>query len=115
MPIIGLWVVPLAIATSFLWALTGSASKYNYKLWRRLLVPALACLAVYLVTHNWHIWLSLPLAFGILSIGYGIPDSTDEGSALGKFWYKVSEQYANILTRSSIYILLALSFLIGLI
>lgn len=36
-----------------------------------------------------------------LRIGYGIPDNTDEGSALGKFWFKIINNYrwTRILTR----------------
>lgn len=120
-PVIGWWSLALAPITSFLWALTGSESKWNSKLWRRLLVPFLACLAVYLVKGNWQIWVSLPFAFGILSMGYGIPTIApgradhDEGSWLGKFWYRIKPEWANWLTRGTIYSLLFTSFLIGIL
>lgn len=113
-PIIHWWSLVIAPFTSIFWAISGSEWKYNFKLWRRLGVPLIACTVVYLVTKNWHIWVSLPFAFAILSMGYGIPDSTDEGSTLGKFWYRISPQYANILTRGTIYLLLTITFCLGI-
>lgn len=40
-----------------------------------------------------------------LSLGYGIPDDTDEGSTLGKFWYNVFDGnhfLSNLATRLTI-------------
>ncbi len=108
-PIIGAWAFLLASATSPLWALSG----YGYsKTLRRLLCPALACFAVSYVTASATVWIALPLAFGLLSLGYGIPDSTDEGSTLGRFWLNLTgnETIANVLTRGIIYVGLFLTF-----
>ncbi|MBI3981188.1 hypothetical protein HY345_04275 [Candidatus Microgenomates bacterium] len=115
--IIGWWCLPLAMISSFLWALSGSPGQDKF--WRRLGVPFCACLIVFFLKHNWIIWLSLPMAFTVLSIGYGIPtidkdgNLTDEGSWLGRFfWNKTgSSRTSNILTRAVIYLLLFLSFI----
>ena len=111
-PILGLFSVLLALATSYLWALSGAEG--HDKIWRRVGVPFLACLAVFIVRHSWHIWVSLPLAYAVLSLGYGIPDSGDKGSWLGQKWFNINPEYAWLFTRLTIYILLAISFLIGI-
>ena len=111
-PVIGLWSIGLAFVSSILWALTGSGKS---KLYRRLLIPIIASCLVYLSIKNWHIAISVPLAYGALSLGYGIPDNTDDGSLIGRFWFKITSKYANILTRATIYSLLLSSFLIGIL
>lgn len=115
-PIIGPLTLLVGTICSFLWALTGSGKS---KLYRRLGVPLVPCAAIYLMTYNWHIWISLPLAYGVLSLGYGIPSTQppDSGSTLGRFWYRVfnnNETKAHLATRGTIYLLLLVSFLVGL-
>ena len=118
--IIGFLALAIAPLTSILWALSGMNGQP--KIWRRLGVPFVVCLAVFLLKHHWQAWISLPLAFGALSLGYGIPSEQppDEGSAIGQFYYNVvfsnereSERLklSNICTRATIYLLLAVSFL----
>lgn len=50
---------------------------------------------------------------GTLSLGYGIPDEYDEGSALGRFWLKRFDTHweANFYTRLTIAVLHCLCFL----
>lgn len=97
---------PLALVAipicAFLWALSGSESKYNYKLWRRLGVPLVwaACLM------NYYSLAAVPIAFGFLSMGYGIPDASDEGSWLGKIFK------SDLIVRGIIYSGVLIPFLI---
>ena len=106
---LGLIAIPLAILTSVLWALSGM--KGHSKLWRRIGVPLVICLVTFAKFKDWTCWFSLPMAFVVLSLGYGIPDAFDEGSMLGRFWYWISPDYAELFTRVTIYLLLALSFI----
>jgi hypothetical protein len=104
-PVIGLLAMPLAAITGVLWALSGAGYP---KILRRLGVPLAASLCVFLIRHHWQIFIAVPCAFGILSIGYGIPDSTDEGSSLGRFWTKLG---VPVMTRVTIYVALAAVFI----
>ena len=109
--VVGWLAIPQAIACAYLWALSGTGAS---KLYRRLGCPLTVALTAYIVSKDIWVFVSLPLAFGILSIGYGIPDAIppyDEGSTLGKFWYKISPKYAHFLTRSTIVILLILAYI----
>ena len=110
-PVIGMWAVLLAPLQGLLWSLSGAG--YS-KLFRRLLVPAIPIVVIVIQTGYLGIIFSLPLAFGVLSLGYGIQDSTDKGSWLGRFWYEKYPEHANFLTRFTIYFLLAVSYYIPL-
>jgi len=80
-----IWVFLIAI----LGALAGD--EHTSLALRRLLIPSI--LAVLL--HN-----PLPLLLILVfSIGYGIPDKTDEGSPLGRLAYSISRDYADYITR----------------
>lgn len=107
------WALPLALLTSFLWAYTGWGAS---KLYRRLGVPLLCGGIVALVYHSLIPLISVPLAFGVLSIGYGIPTTQppDEGSLLGQVCFELSnknERLAEIYCRTTIYTLLAIAFI----
>lgn len=111
--VISFWAIPVALVTSFFWAYTGAGAS---KLYRRLGVPALISTACAITTHSWIPLISILPAFGVLSIGYGIPTTQpfDEGSWLGRIcfgWAKGSEKLADIYCRGIIYILLALAFI----
>lgn len=91
------------------------------KNWRRYCIPGLIISNAYNYTQN--LWvLLIGIMIGILSLGYGIPDSTDEGSTLGKFWYKIGTRiglggsvialFSNLCTRGTISIGLVFSLLI---
>lgn len=98
---IGPWCVLLAVITGLLWAL-GGAGWLGTKLWRRVGVPVAISVAVSIP-----LWVELLLViatFGILCIGYGSRDETDEGSPLGNFWLNLflNEEYAKIASRATI-------------
>jgi Zn-dependent M16 (insulinase) family peptidase len=93
----------------YLWALSGSGGS---KLWRRLAVPTIWALTVGSI----FAFLMIPVAFGFLSIGYGIPDVNDpKGSVLGRFFFNLTKSmlWANILTRGLIYGGAVIPFVIG--
>jgi len=81
--------------TAFLWAFGGADG--TSKAWRRFGVPfTIAYAAVGIYAYNatqalsWHfILLVIPFLWGMLTIGYGRGDSSDEGSPLGRFWFWV--------------------------
>ena len=108
---LGIMVIPIAILSSLFWAISGSSWKFNPKLLRRLGCPLLVSVTICIRYNTFIPLISVPFAFCVLSLGYGIPSTQppDEGSTLGKFWFKISEKYANLLTRSTIYSLLAIS------
>ncbi len=113
MPIIGLVAMPMALATAVLWNL-GGADGFS-KAYRRIGVPVVCCVVVAIVKQSYIPLLSIVPAWGVLSIGYGIPSTQpkDEGSWLGRLAYKLSEgneSLADLYCRGLIYILLALSF-----
>ena len=113
-PIMG---VAAALGCAFLWALGGAEN--SKKAWRRLGVPLVA-LDVFILAH---VPIKFPLvlastgaAFGVLTIGYGIPSTQppDAGSWLGRFFYKLAgsrEVPAALLTRGTLALLLALAYL----
>ena len=107
--VFGWLVVPVSAATSFLWALGG---RYGGGI-RRWGVPAVVVAVSFYLTHAGNVLVSYPLGVAVLSIGYGIPSTQppDSGSALGSFWYKIKPELADLLTRGTIYLLLALAFL----
>lgn len=113
-PIVGLWWLALSPICAVLWAM-GGAEKSS-KLYRRLGVPAVLSISVALVNHSWLALTSIPLAFAVLSLGYGIPTTqpVDEGSWLGRICFdlaKKNEKLAELYCRTIIYTLLALAFI----
>lgn len=111
--LIGWWALPLIPLFAFLWAWTGAG---HGAFWRKILMPFIVCLVVFLFHNHWSkywIWLSFPLSAIVLSLGYGIPSTQppDPGSPLGRFWHKRVPEYSEFLTRATIWILLALSFI----
>ena len=94
-PWLHLWVIPVSIATSLLWAL-GGAGFLGTKAWRRIGIPMLLSL-ILLFHYNWlYLVISFLIGFGILTIGYGTPTiapgrhDNDEGSPLGRFAVKLT-------------------------
>src|SRR3990167_6827315 len=87
--IFGYWInyytlifMPLS---GFLWALSGSSSKYNWKIFRRLGCPLCVAIPLFLTGHDKAFW-GIPVAFAFLSCGYGISDYSDKGSMLGRLF-----------------------------
>ncbi len=99
----------ISFISGFLGAWAG-ADKTS-KLWRRLAIPCLLTAFAYWKTQN--LWVVTMLSMcGALSIGYGIPDQYDTGSALGRFWYRLFKRnvmYANVFTRGTIGIVISIS------
>lgn len=111
--VIGFWAIPVSLVTSFFWAYTGAGAS---KLYRRLGVPALISGVCSVVTHSWIPLISILPAFGVLSIGYGIPSTQppDGGSWLGRLCWTYAgfdEKRAELYCRTIIYVLLALTFI----
>lgn len=105
------WVaLTTAPLTAVLWALSGAG---HSKLYRRLGVPLAASTALFVVKGSPSVFVSVPIAFAVLCLGYGIPDQTDEGSWLGREWLHITLDpfWANIWTRATIYALLACAFI----
>jgi len=90
----------------------GGASNTD-KNWRRLGIPILITLIGLIVIKHWLV-LSILSLIGILSMGYGIPDYSDSGSPLGRFYYnlfKGNNFFTNVFTRGTIGLLSCLTLL----
>ena len=120
---VGWWAIPLSIACGLLWALGGASG--SHKAYRRVGCALLPAILVFFKTGHFLALLSFPLAWAVLCIGYGMPDIddfhpglpairiNDPGSWLGRFWLRHTKNmwWANFLTRTTIYVLLLLSFI----
>jgi hypothetical protein len=99
----------LPILGGLLGAIGGAGNKGA----RRILIPLLITGLAFLETESILV-ITICSMIGALSLGYGIPDSTDKGSALGRFFYSIFNQnhlLANIFTRGIIGVLIALSLI----
>ena len=101
-------------------ALLGAWAGQEMKWLRRFLYPLILTLYAIVIVQYW--WVLTIYTMSIwLSIGYGIPSFNgpngsmdDEGSFLGKIFYKLfkgSEMWANIFTRGMVGLLISLSML----
>lgn len=104
------WNLAIGLLSAVLWAYGGA--EFGKKVVRRLGVPVLIVVSAIFGGQPWWAVISIPLGFGILSIGYGIPSTQppDAGSALGRFWYRISPKWSNVLTRATIAVLLTVAF-----
>jgi len=103
-----LLIVLIGLTCGLLGSISGASGSKPF--YRRILIPMiLASLATVVLvmkfgaTGYWGITV-MSLA-GAFSLGYGIPDSTDEGSSIGNFWFYLCDKnhkVANILTRATI-------------
>lgn len=113
-PFCGLWAMILAIICAFLWSLGGSGAGRK---WRFVGVPIVAGIALWHLAQNiqhvnWLAGMTLA-ALGTLTIGYGTPDASDEGSNLGKFVVnrlKMKDPQATYVIRGFLSVLLAVSY-----
>lgn len=99
----------LPILGGLLGAIGGAGNKGA----RRILLPLLITGLAYLETESLFT-ITIMTMCGWLSLGYGIPDLTDKGSFLGRFFYNLFNQnimLANIFTRGTIGLLIALSLI----
>lgn len=105
------WVLLTAPACAFFWALSG-AEGYS-KFWRRMLVPMILSFSIF--NSSLAGVLSYVASAAVLHIGYGIPDATDNGSWLGRYFYNHKEisgvVEATSLTRLTLAFLLWMAFL----
>ena len=118
LPVTGEATPIVSCLTAFLWALTGSDSKYNWKFWRRWMCPILVVSPYILVTRNYLFLIVMAIHIATLHLGYGLPDkrltSLDDGSLLGRFWWHTwngDNRLADIFTRGTIYLILILSMI----
>ena len=108
------FVVKLALIPflcGLLYAIAGSDN--TPKQIRRFGIPVLLTFFVWLSLRN--IWVITCLSsIGVFSIGHGVPDKTDAGSALGRFWYKIfkgNHRMTDYFVRGTKAFFFALSFL----
>jgi len=104
-----LFTLGLAYLAGKFWRWGGDSTHSRY--WRRLGVAGLLTLNCLLFTWNWWSLLTFPIAFGSFTLGYGIPDETDEGSSVARFWIRVGhrlgitmipERILRFLTRATV-------------
>jgi hypothetical protein len=104
---------PLAFMGGILGALGGSSN--SSKLYRRIGFPLLITIIATSKLHS--LWLfSTTIMVFCFFIGYGIPDNNtgDEGSCLGRFWFKIcngNNFFTNFFTRGSVGILISFSLI----
>lgn len=111
--ILKLWIIIVALACGFLWAFGGAEG--TSKGWRRVGVPLVLCIFCAIASMKWYPLLSIGPLIGVLSMGYGIPDGTDEGSWLGRLIYTTighfnDEESTNIV-RAIIGVLIAIAMI----
>lgn len=100
----------VVIIGAFLGTLAGSHG--TPKALRRWGIPGL--IAIYgVVFHSWWCLLSFAMV-GPLSMGYGIPDDLDDGSSMGRFWYKIvgsNTKLLDALVRGTLALLVSISLI----
>lgn len=110
--IVGWYVLPLMVISGIFGALGGA--KYSKKGYRTLGVPFATSVAVVAVNPSpWHLLAFIPAGWGVCTLGYGMPDKTDRGSVLGRFYIKLLQYKPAVMaTRLTTYILYWVSFLL---
>ncbi len=81
-------IVLSTLIAGFLGGLSGADN--SSKFYRRIALPLLLYI-VGLIYQNYYSVFILAWC-GVLSLGYGVPDATDEGSVLGRFFYKICKK-----------------------
>lgn len=74
------------------------------KAWRRILLPVVIAIYACFALKTW-LGLALLGLIWVLTLGYGIPDATDDGSDIGAFWYNLfngNHLLADYFTRGTI-------------
>lgn len=111
--VIGPWSILLAQFTGLLWALGGAGYGRAFRFFG---VPLLTFFFTIFHSQFYACIISSLICGATLSVGYGIPSTQppDNGSTLGRFWYKVfksNENLTNLFTRGTIYITIALGYI----
>ena len=103
------WLNILIILSGILWAFGGADG--TSKAWRRIGVPTVVCLFISLNQMSWLPWIGWIPFFGVTTIGYGIPDNSDAGSPLGRFFLNIfiTEEKATFMLRGFLAFLMGLS------
>jgi len=99
----------LPIMGGILGAIGGAGNKGA----RRIFIPLLIMGLAYVDTESIYV-ITIMIMCGFLSMGYGIPGTGDNGSALGRFYYNLFHQnhhLADIFTRGTIGLLIGLSLI----
>jgi len=65
---------------------------------RRIVIPVLITLYALCTLHNWWL-LTLLSMIGVFSMGYGVPDISDGGSLLGRFWERIFHYHVLLKTK----------------
>jgi len=103
----------IAFLISFFGAIGGSEN--SSKAYRRIGIPIIFFLCCLWATKFNLLTLIILIQHFILRFGHGIPDSTDPGSLIGRFFYKIcnsNEVMANIFIRGFIATLMCVTFII---
>lgn len=105
----------IMIVVSAICGLIGSSSGAGQipKGGRRVGIPAILTIIAIIALKDYRCLLLMSL-YGWYSMGYGVPSANDEGSALGKFWFKLvkgNKLWTDMLTRGSIALLKCLTLL----
>ena len=98
---------------SYVGAILGAIGGARNKTVRRVLIPLIITAVAFAKTESILV-LTICSMMGVLAVGYGIPDATDEGSALGRFWYRLCRHnhlLADIFTRGTIGVLIGVSLI----
>jgi hypothetical protein len=104
------WVAVFpGILCAFLWAIGGSGPKLVRRIGASIVMATSLAF-----TSPWLLLLAFPL-WGVISLGYGMPDITDPGSILGRFYSKfLSLKAANWATRSTVFVACNIVMIAGL-
>jgi hypothetical protein len=99
----------------FMGAIFGAIGGQGIKYVRRVVLPIILSIFGCIILDSYYgVFLG---TFTIwVSMGYGIPDATDRGSVLGRFWFNIfknNKLFANIFTRGTIGIGMCLTGIIG--
>lgn len=104
------WTLAIAPVCGLLWMMGG---QYNTMV-RRVGVPLVLSIASAVACHNIYVLGCFIPAHVVCRLGYGIPDATDKGSAIGRWvHYHITgeiEVLSEVVTRAMIGALLAASF-----
>ncbi len=109
---VGLFTLP--VVGGLLGSIGGADN--SSKMYRRFFIPALLTSYAFSNTESIFV-LTILSMMAALSLGYGIPSSDDEGSFIGRFFYKITKQnhfLSDVLTRGLIGVLISLSLIIVL-
>lgn len=91
----------------------GAWGGQNNKWIRRFIIPVIFTICAYIELKSLYV-LFILMQIGFLSIGYGIMDENDKGSALARFWYNIlkRKELLNYFVRGTVGLGISLSFLV---